>query len=125
MNCDWDKLDQVAQRLENEPLAAATVLVPYFPGQSWFARLRALAEEVLVFPWNQEWVCRPQQQVCDPVGPEKWSACAMVIPARRPGPTWAISRRPPLSLGSVDRLLLESSSIELPAHIDAALTLTP
>jgi hypothetical protein len=33
INCDWDMLDLVAQRLEAEPLAKATVLCPYFPGQ--------------------------------------------------------------------------------------------
>ena len=36
INCDWDLLERVAQRLEEEPAASALVFCPYFPVQSWY-----------------------------------------------------------------------------------------
>jgi hypothetical protein len=48
INADWDLLEKIAQRLEEEPTAAAVILCPYFPVQSWFQRLAALADRVLV-----------------------------------------------------------------------------
>ena len=76
---------KVAQRLELEPAASATVVCPYFPVQPWFQRLAVMADRVLVCPFDQRWVLRPQQQQSAPLGPAEWSLALMVIPARRPG----------------------------------------
>eukprot|EP00854_Cymbomonas_tetramitiformis_P002409 gene2409-biopygen2328 len=43
-NPPWALLDQVAHKLREEE-AAATVAAPYWPGQSWFRELEALATE--------------------------------------------------------------------------------
>ena len=87
INPNWDDLEKVAQRLEMEPGAAATVVCPYFPVQPWFRRLAAMAERVLVLPFDQRWVLRPQQQRSEWLGPAEWSLALLAIPARRPGPT--------------------------------------
>jgi hypothetical protein len=87
INPSWDELERVAQRLEMEPEAAATVVCPYFPGQPWFKRLIALADRVLLCPFDQRWVLRPQQQQSAPLGPAEWSLAFVAIPARRPGST--------------------------------------
>ena len=86
INPAWDDLERVAQRLEMEPGAAATVVCPYFPGQPWFRRLAAMAARVLVCPFDQRWVLRPQQQQCERLGPAQWSLALLAIPARRRGP---------------------------------------
>ena len=85
INTSWDDLEKVAQRLELEPAASATVVCPYFPVQPWFQRLAVMADRVLVCPFDQRWVLRPQQQQSAPLGPAEWSLALMVIPARRPG----------------------------------------
>ncbi|KAK3246029.1 hypothetical protein CYMTET_44423 [Cymbomonas tetramitiformis] len=46
VNPPWGLLDEVAHKLREEG-AAATVVAPYWPGQSWFRELEALAAEVL------------------------------------------------------------------------------
>eukprot|EP00854_Cymbomonas_tetramitiformis_P022300 gene22300-biopygen23029 len=46
VNPPWALLDEVAPRLREEG-AAATVVFPYWPGQSWFRELEALATEEL------------------------------------------------------------------------------
>jgi hypothetical protein len=63
------------------------VVCPYFPGQPWFKRLIALADRVLLCPFDQRWVLRPQQQQSAPLGPAEWSLAFVAIPARRPGST--------------------------------------
>ena len=83
----WDDLERVAQRLESEPSAAATVVCPYFPVQPWFRRLAALASWVVLCPFDQRWVLRPQQRRFERLGPARWSLCLMAIPARHPGST--------------------------------------
>lgn len=40
MNPPWALLDEVAHKLREEG-AAATVVAPYWPGQSWFKELKA------------------------------------------------------------------------------------
>ncbi|KAK3247101.1 hypothetical protein CYMTET_43392 [Cymbomonas tetramitiformis] len=46
VNPPWALLDEVAHKLREEG-AAATVVAPYWPGQSWFRELEALATEVV------------------------------------------------------------------------------
>ncbi|KAK3248563.1 hypothetical protein CYMTET_41974 [Cymbomonas tetramitiformis] len=49
VNPPWALLDEVAHKLREEG-AAATVVAPYWPGQSWFRELEALATEVVIMP---------------------------------------------------------------------------
>ncbi|KAK3289666.1 hypothetical protein CYMTET_2936 [Cymbomonas tetramitiformis] len=49
VNPPWGLLDEVAHKLREEG-AAATVVAPYWPGQSWFRELEALAAEVVIVP---------------------------------------------------------------------------
>ena len=121
INVDWDQLEKVAQRLEQEPAAAAVVFCPYFPVQSWFQRLVAIADRVLTVPFDQAWVSRPQQSRFERIGPERWSACFVSVPARasvfepelRPAPS------PEVSHLSVAELLRD---VELPANIESLLS---
>jgi len=87
INADWDWLERIAQRLESEPGAAATIVCPYFPVQSWFQRLAALADRILVCPWEPVWASRPQRRECGQIGPADWSVCFVSVPVRRPGPS--------------------------------------
>ena len=96
INPSWDELERVAQRLEQEPAAAATVVCPYFPVQAWFRRLAAMAERIVVVPFNQAWVLRPQQRLSEQLGPARWNLAFMAIPARRPGCTAAASCHAPV-----------------------------
>ena len=120
INVNWDSLERVAQRLEQEPAASALILCPYFPAQSWFQRLMALAERAVVVPFDQEWVCRPQQQQRERIGPERWSACFVSVPVRQHGSCAEVdvSSVPPLSRLSVAELLQD---IELPSNIESSL----
>ncbi|KAK3232857.1 hypothetical protein CYMTET_56809 [Cymbomonas tetramitiformis] len=49
VNPPWALLDEVAHKLREEG-AAATVVAPYWLGQSWFRELEALATEVVIMP---------------------------------------------------------------------------
>ena len=114
INADWDQLEQVSQRLEQDPSAAATVLCPYFPGQSYFQRLLALSDRVLVVPWDSRWGSRPQQRECGQIGPANWSVCFVSVPGRPHGP---LLPQAPRRLVSADRLL---QWVELPDNIASA-----
>ena len=59
----------------------------FFKKNLWFQRLAVMADRVLVCPFDQRWVLRPQQQQSAPLGPAAWSLALMAIPARRPGST--------------------------------------
>ena len=118
INCDWDMLERVAQRLEEEPAASALIFCPYFPVQSWYQRLAAIADRILVLPFDQDWVCRPQQLQSERIGPASWSACFVSVPARQAGSYGATAGplSPPVSQLSVEALL---HSIELPANVES------
>ncbi|KAK3267043.1 hypothetical protein CYMTET_24372 [Cymbomonas tetramitiformis] len=53
VNPPWALLDEVAHKLLEEG-AAATVVAPYWPGQSWFRELEALATEVVIMPRRRD-----------------------------------------------------------------------
>jgi len=107
INADWDLLERVAQRLESEPGAAATIVCPYFPVQSWFQRLAALADRILVCPWEPLWASRPQRRECGQIGPADWSICFVSVPVRRSGPSSVLRcvDRPAASIASIEALL--------------------
>ncbi|KAK3266617.1 hypothetical protein CYMTET_24769 [Cymbomonas tetramitiformis] len=58
VNPPWGLLDEVAHKLREEG-AAATVVAPYWPGQSWFRELQALAAEVIGEEINKPEEARP------------------------------------------------------------------
>jgi hypothetical protein len=82
VNAPWDVLPRIAQRLESEPLASATVLCPYQPGSMVFNRLRRLASQVLVLEFDQRWVLRPPRQSTERVGPAVWSVAFVHVSPR-------------------------------------------
>ncbi|KAK3279806.1 hypothetical protein CYMTET_12326 [Cymbomonas tetramitiformis] len=53
VNPPWALLDEVAHKLREEG-AVATVVAPYWPGQSWFRELEALATEVVIMPRRRD-----------------------------------------------------------------------
>jgi len=87
VNADWDSLPKVAQRLEEDPAACATVVCPYFPGELWFQRLRLMSVDMIVVPWDPSFAEFPQgRNASGVVGPRDWSLAFVHIPVRRPGP---------------------------------------
>ncbi|KAK3273086.1 hypothetical protein CYMTET_18658 [Cymbomonas tetramitiformis] len=60
VNPPWSLLDEVAHKLREEG-AAATVVAPYWPGQSWFRELEALAAEVVIVPRRRDLFTREGQ----------------------------------------------------------------
>ena len=88
VNADWDSLPKIAQRLEEEPAACATVVCPYFPGELWFQRLRLMSSDMVVLPWDFSFAEFPQRRdESVAVGPRDWSIAFVHIPARRLGPS--------------------------------------
>ena len=83
VNCDWDLLDKVVQRLEEEPSARATVLCPYFPAQLAFTRLHRLCDRMVVMDWVPEWEERVEQDVFAPLGPASHWQVAFIHVADR------------------------------------------
>ncbi|KAK3239637.1 hypothetical protein CYMTET_50449 [Cymbomonas tetramitiformis] len=57
-NPPWGLLDEVAHKLREEGAAATVVVAPYWPGQSWFRELEALAAEVI-----DEEINKPEEEV--------------------------------------------------------------
>ena len=82
VNCDWDDLDRVAQRLEAEPKAAATVLCPYFPAELAFQRLHRMCSGMVVMEWDPSWELRAEPNASGPLGPPEWNVAFVPIPAR-------------------------------------------
>ena len=85
VNCDWDDLDRVAQRLEAEPKAAATVLCPYFPAELAFQRLHRMCSGMVVMEWDPSWELRAEPNASGPLGPPEWNVAFVHIPARPRG----------------------------------------
>jgi len=92
INADWDLLPQIAQRLEMEPAAAATVVCPYNPADLGFTRLRRLSSKIVVLPFDQAWVCRPPKHEFGRLGPARWSVAFVHIPARQGGESLSSKR---------------------------------
>lgn len=83
VNCDWDLLDMVAQRLEEEPAACATVLCPYFPAQLAFTRLHRMSSCMIVMDWVPEWEERVEKDAFAPLGPAShWQVAFIHVVAR-------------------------------------------
>ena len=61
-----------------------TLRKTYFPGQAWFQELRAMASEMVVVPFRQQWVQRPPgPRAYGRVGPNSWNATFFRIPTSR------------------------------------------
>ena len=73
-----DLLGRIARRLESEPGAAATVMRPYFPVQSW---LSGVGGSDLVCPWEAAWAS-------DSAADLRSTAFRYLLQHGVPGPTW-------------------------------------
>ncbi|KAK3287029.1 hypothetical protein CYMTET_5439 [Cymbomonas tetramitiformis] len=73
VNPPWAPLDEVAHKLREEG-AAATVVAPYWPGQSWFRELEALATEVVIMPRRRDLFTPSRLGGSELLGPSKWDA---------------------------------------------------
>ena len=80
MNPPWALLDEVAHKLREEG-AAATVVAPYWPGQSWFRELEALATEVVIMPRRRDLFTPSRLGGSELLGPSKWDAVMFFIQA--------------------------------------------
>ncbi|KAK3233094.1 hypothetical protein CYMTET_56579 [Cymbomonas tetramitiformis] len=81
VNPPWALLDEVAHKLREEG-AAATVVAPYGPGQSWFRELEALATEVVIMPRRRDLFTPSRLGGSKLLGPSKWDAVMFFIEAR-------------------------------------------
>ncbi|KAK3245308.1 hypothetical protein CYMTET_45115 [Cymbomonas tetramitiformis] len=81
VNPPWALLDEVAHKLREEG-AAATVVAPYWPGQSWFRELEALATEVVIMPRRRDLFTPSRLGGSELLGPSKWDAVMFFIEAR-------------------------------------------
>ncbi|KAK3237947.1 hypothetical protein CYMTET_52011 [Cymbomonas tetramitiformis] len=81
VNPPWALLDEVAHKLREEG-AAATVVAPYWPGQSWFRELEALATEVVIMPRRRDLFTPSRLGGSKLLGPSKWDAVMFFIEAR-------------------------------------------
>ncbi|KAK3288060.1 hypothetical protein CYMTET_4454 [Cymbomonas tetramitiformis] len=77
----WTLLDEVAHKLRDEG-GAATVVAPYWPGQSWFRELEALATEVVITPRRRDLFTPSKLGGSELLGPSKWDAVMFFIEAR-------------------------------------------
>ncbi|KAK3260837.1 hypothetical protein CYMTET_30227 [Cymbomonas tetramitiformis] len=73
VNPPWALLDEVAHKLREEG-AAATVVAPYLPGQSWFKELEALATEVVIMPLCRDLFTPSKLEGSELLGSSKWDA---------------------------------------------------
>ncbi len=80
VNPPWALLDEVAHKLREEG-AATTVVAPYWPGQSWFRELEALATEVVIMPRRRDLFTPSRLGGSELLGPSKWDAVMFYIKA--------------------------------------------
>ncbi|KAK3238924.1 hypothetical protein CYMTET_51114 [Cymbomonas tetramitiformis] len=78
VNPPWALLDEVAHKLREEG-AAATVVVPYWPSQSWFTELEALVTEVVIMPRHRDLFTLSGLGGSELLGPSKWDAVMFFI----------------------------------------------
>ncbi|KAK3284535.1 hypothetical protein CYMTET_7830 [Cymbomonas tetramitiformis] len=81
VNPPWALLDEVAHKLREEG-AAATVVAPYWPGQSWCRELEALATEVVIMPRRRDLFTPSRLGGSELLGPSKWDVVMFFIEAR-------------------------------------------
>ena len=76
--------------------AAATVVAPDWPAQSWAQELRELASEVVVIPAREGPLLAAQAPVSERTGPGQWSVTCYRIPARQvtTGAEWPVVSHP-------------------------------
>ncbi|KAK3268079.1 hypothetical protein CYMTET_23396 [Cymbomonas tetramitiformis] len=78
VNPPWAMLDEVAHKLREEG-AAATVVTPYWPGQSWFRELEALATEVVSMPRHRDLFTPSRLGGSELLGPSNTTASKVTV----------------------------------------------
>ncbi|KAK3288433.1 hypothetical protein CYMTET_4090 [Cymbomonas tetramitiformis] len=78
VNPPWALLDEVAHKLREEG-AAATVVAPYWPGQSWFRELEALATEVVIMPRRRDLFTPSRLGGSELLGPSNTTASKVTV----------------------------------------------
>ncbi|KAK3288759.1 hypothetical protein CYMTET_3776 [Cymbomonas tetramitiformis] len=78
VNPPWALLDEVAHKLREEG-AAATVVAPYWPGQSWFRELEALATEVVIMPRRKDLFTPSRLGGSELLGPSNTTASKVTV----------------------------------------------
>ncbi|KAK3283764.1 hypothetical protein CYMTET_8555 [Cymbomonas tetramitiformis] len=67
----WSQLDEVAQKLR-EKGARGTVVALYWPGQSWFQEVEAIADEVVTLPRQRDLFASRRLGESELLGPSSW-----------------------------------------------------
>ena len=80
-NPPWELLGRLAAFLE-ETGAAATVVAPHWPAQSWYPVLRGLAAEHIVLPARRGMFAPGATGSFEPIGPPSWPLALFRIPLR-------------------------------------------
>ncbi|KAK3242252.1 hypothetical protein CYMTET_48045 [Cymbomonas tetramitiformis] len=106
VNPPWALLEEVAHKLREEG-GAATVVAPYWPGQSWFRELEALATEVVIMPRRRDLFIPSRLGGSELLGPSKRDAVMFFIEASQ-------RRRGPLNLSEENfKIIIDSGVSEL------------
>lgn len=82
LNPPWPLLDKVAQKLRTEG-ATATVLTPYWRGETWWAELQDLASEITFLKAEQDLFLPGLRGSSESVGPPRWDVAIFRVPGRQ------------------------------------------
>lgn len=78
----WSMLDRVAQKLRMEG-AAATVVAPFWVGETWWAELQDLASEISIVRAAPDLFLPGVRGSSESVGPPAWDVAIFRVPGRR------------------------------------------
>ena len=82
VNPPWSMLDRVAQKLRMEG-AAATVVAPFWVGETWWAELQDLASEISIVRAAPDLFLPGVRGSSESVGPPAWDVAIFRVPGRR------------------------------------------
>jgi len=71
VNPPWTLLDQVAQRLAEQPVCC-TVVAPHWPDHDWHVALSAMCKEMIIFPPAHDFFLPGRLGGREAVGPARW-----------------------------------------------------
>ena len=87
INPPWNRLLEIMAKLEEEPLAEATLLVPWWPGQPWWPLLMKLQDEHVQLPLEPKDIvpgpgCLVKNVVPEPLRNMHWGLGLFHVPVR-------------------------------------------
>jgi len=83
VNPPWFLLDKVAQKLREEG-GTATVVAPYWPGETWWAPLQDMASEITRLQAAPDLFLPGRLGSSESVGPPGWDVAVFRVPGRPP-----------------------------------------